>query len=92
MAGKVNPEEKEKVKKGLSDYATNLREKVKIDTTAGKTVRNEAETFALDVRSLTMGFLPESTQKHITNVQKEALLTLRSLIDFGVEFLDKSNR
>ncbi|MBW3000059.1 hypothetical protein KY339_05295 [Candidatus Woesearchaeota archaeon] len=81
--------EKQKVKKGIESYAKRLRENLKLYAKSGERAREYVRDMAKDVQNFSMGFLPEETQKHVTNLEKEALLILKSVIDEGMDFLEK---
>jgi hypothetical protein len=47
-------------------------------------MRDWRNTFADKV----LGFFPRRTAEHLVNAQKEGLLAVRSLLDWGIEILD----
>ena len=81
--------EKQKVKAGIECYAKKLRENLKLDAKSGARAREYVRDMAKDAQNFSMGFLPEETQRHVTNLEKEALLVLKSIIDEGMSFLEK---
>jgi hypothetical protein len=86
---KVDPSEKKKVKEGISYYAKNLKEKLKLDKSSGERFRKYTEDMAVNARDFSLSFLPEETQKHVLNMNREALLALQSVIEKSVATLDK---
>jgi len=93
---KVSPEEKKKIKEGIEYYtkniAKNLSQKIKLDTKSGERLRMYAESLAVDARDFSLSFLPEKTQKHVVNMNKEALLVLQSLLERGVSILERPRK
>jgi hypothetical protein len=81
--------EKKTVKKGIEGYAKSLQEKLTLKKETGEKFRKYTENLAVDARDFSLSFLPEKTQKHILNMNREALLALQSVIEQGVTTLDK---
>jgi hypothetical protein len=81
--------EKKEVKKGIESYTKRLRESLKLDAKSGERAREYVRDMAKDAQNFSMGFLPEETRRHVTNLEKEALLILKSVVDEGLDFLEK---
>jgi hypothetical protein len=65
---------------------------IQLDKKPGKKLREEAENIAVDVRDFSLSFLPDATQTHVVNLNREALLTAQSLINYGLSVLDKPSK
>jgi pyruvate/2-oxoglutarate dehydrogenase complex dihydrolipoamide acyltransferase (E2) component len=89
---KETPDVKEAIGKYTDKLAKELGEKMKLDTKTGEKMRTTAENFAVDVRDFSLSFLPESTQKHVVNMNREALLTAQSLINNGLSVLERTGK
>jgi hypothetical protein len=68
------------------------KDKVKLDSKSAEKLKEYAENLATDAQNFSMSFLPEETQKHIINMNKEALLAIKSIIDEGENFLGKPKK
>jgi hypothetical protein len=79
---------KEKVDKVVNDIKGRIDDMSDI----GKNVRKSADDMAKNTAEAILSFLPEETQKHIMQMNKEALLSLKAMIDDRIRFIDQTSK
>lgn len=80
------------VDEGIECYMKKLRDNLNLSKERGEMFRKYSEKLAVDARDFSLSFLPEKTQKHIINMNREALLAVQSVIEQGVITLDKPSQ
>ena len=79
--------DKEKV-----EYCTEKWKGSIIDDGTSEKIKRYLRSLVTDARNFSLSFLPEKTQRHILNMNKEALRILKSIIEKGENLLGEPKK